>query len=213
MMNQSAFEKWVAEFTSELNFAKEHYKQRVWSILKRNAKALAQLSEGQIRVVIEIVIKEHFCEEKDLRKAIIFGKGEMPEPVFDCKQISLKTWQKFPQSAKKTLSNATNTIMMKKGNSVVPVPVASLPKMKDSEVRKVFSANHPEWGLLGPEENLDRTVKPKYYTLIEAVLDAEGEVLLTSRMMGTTTLCKTRVKIDELKDVVKAVSDGQSWKR
>ena len=171
------------EFLSELkNLHTLHQKQR-WSVLLRYADWLAGLEEIFFNVLADSVDRHGYATENEMRKARAVGRKIMPVAVAKNPVTTAEWYEKLSASDKAKLENPESKITVKKGATITTIKAKNFDELKPEETKKIINVNHPEVGLMNPNNapiTFPKVEKAKsYYDISEMDFGDDGVFQIT----------------------------------
>lgn len=155
-----------------------------WSFLKKHVEWLASLSQEFFDSLVAGCQNNKLVTSDELEKARALGKKEIPEYLAKNPVFTLDWWKKLkekkPADAAK-LEDPNRLIPVKIKNTLTTIKVEALGNLSIKETKRIIMPNHPEVGLLNP--NNDRptffhTDRPKtYYPVTDMKLLNQDSVL------------------------------------
>lgn len=163
-ISEGSFKSLVETLKSQLEAAKKAYSKHIDKILSSHAKELAGLSEFQIKKLVDQL--ENLATSSEIRKAVEYGRGNIPELILKNKALSIKTIARMKRtnpSLLKKLGTPGETIFVKDRSKNIPVPVEKIAK-SEALTRKIIDTKKGDY--IPPEEQgKKRVFIPDYYKL------------------------------------------------
>lgn len=196
----AALEALVQRLRPLLKAMKEKYERRVAKVLLKERKCLGQMKRTEVRLLFFEL--EGLCRLPILLKVRLVACGEMPEYLIHNAAIPAERWVLFPAETKEQYRNNAAVLVHARGR-LVPRTLASL----DAQTTwRIIDTNHPEDGILPPEERNRRRLRKRCYLEIVALQphpQVTGMGLLTCALGNRTAFVETsaeelRAYADEL---------------
>lgn len=198
---QGEFDSLVGSITGELERIAARTLAQVRAVLMKHAPILGRCSDFQLEVlereVRSVGIKMSWRDF--LRKAAMFGRGEMSEVVMLHDGVSHDRFVSLKKSDQQLLNGGQVPVRIRNVDQVVKIGALS----KD-RLRQIVTS----MGVLEPsKQGLKIPRMPRYYRIVYQARTGDGEVLLVCRCNSSRDI-KVMATVEQLEDVVRTHKKG-----
>ena len=170
VLSAAEFDGLYTKLADRLRHISDDFRAAVQRLLLQNADKIARCSPFQrkkLKKLLQPYSAGDFRIGDVIEKTYLHGKGKMARHLVENTAIKAVAFERLPAAAKRTLNKGT--VIIKNRNQVIQVQSS---KLTPAQTRRVFSANHPERGILAPDQqNAARFKAPEYYHLADCKRD------------------------------------------
>jgi hypothetical protein len=177
VLSTAEFDGLYTKLAEKLRQISDDFRAAIQRMLLQHADKIARCSPFQLKKLQKLLqpySAGDFRIGDVIRKTYLHGNGKMARHLVENTAIKCIVFEQLPAAAQRTLNKGAVDIKCR--NQITRVLSHDL---TPAQTRRVLSANHPERGILAPDQqNAARFKAPEYYHLAECKRDESNNDLV-----------------------------------